>query len=579
MKRIFLTILIALLWAMPASAMICLDDTDTLEGGASVDAVVDYTVFGLNVSTFANLAQGQLSDTDPSVLYTATAGTSIVSVVFVNTHTSAVTVNLYLDPANAGTPRRLIPKNLSLGAGYSMVFDGQRCTVLDDDGGVLGSYAGVLPIARGGTGETAASAAFDALSPMTTIGDLIYGGASGTGTRLAAGATTEILVGGGAAAPVWTTATGTGAPVRANSPSLVTPEIGAATGTSIDLSSTINAAGNGTLDGADPSWIFDGSTASDTDFWMGLVADEGGDDNDIFQIGKGTTPGTDPYVTIDNGGKVGIGTATPDNLLNLYGVSPLFSIEDSGTGAHGFVMKDTTQQWNFLSGSGSDDFKIRDVTSGVDALYVKKGGNVGIGTASPGYELEVDGDIYASGDVSALTFTDRTPWFDGDAVAAIKNIKGIDGEIDHSSLPVFAQGTIKKYQKETVLGPRVPVDPANAWEEYATTENRQVKDAKGDPVIEKIETIYKAEDGKIKTETKPVYQIVETQVPKKRLKEGVKLDSKTGEFYTQTSTVEKTVIAEIPGRDLGAMISVLTKAVQQLTERIEALENPLAVEK
>jgi len=45
-------------------------------------------------------------------------------------------------------------------------------------------------------------------------------------TALAAGATTEVLVGGGAAAPVWTTATGTGAPVRATSPTLVTPILG-----------------------------------------------------------------------------------------------------------------------------------------------------------------------------------------------------------------------------------------------------------------------------------------------------------------------------------------------------------------
>ena len=117
--------------------MICLDNTDTLEGGASVANVVDYTVHGLVGSTFTNIAQGQLSDTDPSVLYTAAAGISIVSVVFVNTHSSAVTVNLYLDPANAGTPRRMIPKNLSLAVGYSLHFDGQRCTIIDTNGGIV----------------------------------------------------------------------------------------------------------------------------------------------------------------------------------------------------------------------------------------------------------------------------------------------------------------------------------------------------------------------------------------------------------------------------------------------------------
>jgi len=63
------------------------------------------------------------------------------------------------------------------------------------------------------------------------------GGAAGVlyyhdGTKLTAfgpGATTKILVGGGAAAPVWTEATGSGAPVRATSPTLVTPILGTPT--------------------------------------------------------------------------------------------------------------------------------------------------------------------------------------------------------------------------------------------------------------------------------------------------------------------------------------------------------------
>lgn len=42
-----------------------------------------------------------------------------------------------------------------------------------------------IAIANGGTGQTAKAAAFDALSPMTTSGDIVYGGVSGTGTRLA----------------------------------------------------------------------------------------------------------------------------------------------------------------------------------------------------------------------------------------------------------------------------------------------------------------------------------------------------------------------------------------------------------
>jgi hypothetical protein len=62
--------------------------------------------------------------------------------------------------------------------------------------------SGTLPLANGGTGQVTKAAAFDALSPMTTAGDLIYGGLSGTGTRLAVGSATTVLHG-GASAPVY----------------------------------------------------------------------------------------------------------------------------------------------------------------------------------------------------------------------------------------------------------------------------------------------------------------------------------------------------------------------------------------
>lgn len=68
-----------------------------------------------------------------------------------------------------------------------------------------------IDIGHGGTGQVTKTAAFDALQPMTTLGDIIYGGTSGTGTRLGGNTTTtkEFLssTGTGSAAntPVWTT--------------------------------------------------------------------------------------------------------------------------------------------------------------------------------------------------------------------------------------------------------------------------------------------------------------------------------------------------------------------------------------
>lgn len=64
-----------------------------------------------------------------------------------------------------------------------------------------------LPIANGGTGQTTAANAFNALSPMTTLGDLIYGGASGVGTRLANGTTGQFLKATTSSAPTWSSFT------------------------------------------------------------------------------------------------------------------------------------------------------------------------------------------------------------------------------------------------------------------------------------------------------------------------------------------------------------------------------------
>jgi len=86
-------------------------------------------------------------------------------------------------------------------------------------------------VAQGGTGRATGTTAYALVATGTT--------ATGTQQSLAQGATTEILVGGGAALPVWTTATGTGAPVRATSPVLVTPTLGAASATSLTTTGDI----------------------------------------------------------------------------------------------------------------------------------------------------------------------------------------------------------------------------------------------------------------------------------------------------------------------------------------------------
>lgn len=294
MKRLFLSILFTLLIiTSPVYAMICLDNTDTLEGGASVAAVVDYTVHGFTGSTYVNIAQGQLSDTDPSVLYTAAADVSIVSVIYVNTHSAAVTVNLYLDPANAGTPRRMIPEALSLQPGYSMYFDGARASILDTNGGIVAGTS---------VSDTAYGAAWDDTTTVAPSKNTIY--------DVLNGATTAIFVGGGAGvAPVWTAATGTLEPVRADSPTfktkITTPAIDNSEG-------NITNVGDIALD----------SISSDAG--TSINVDLGSDAGDDFKVD------TSKLVVEGDTGNVGIGDTSPDAALDIENGNLKFST--SGTG-------------------------------------------------------------------------------------------------------------------------------------------------------------------------------------------------------------------------------------------------------
>jgi hypothetical protein len=65
---------------------------------------------------------------------------------------------------------------------------------------------GTLAVANGGTGQTTASAAFNALSPITTAGDLIIGNGSNSTTRLAIGTNGYVLTSNGTTA-TWSAAT------------------------------------------------------------------------------------------------------------------------------------------------------------------------------------------------------------------------------------------------------------------------------------------------------------------------------------------------------------------------------------
>lgn len=80
--------------------------------------------------------------------------------------------------------------------------------------GTASNVTGTVAIANGGTGQTTATNAFNALSPITTTGDLILGNGTNSATRLAIGANTYVLTSNGTTAS-WAAAAGGGSNITA----------------------------------------------------------------------------------------------------------------------------------------------------------------------------------------------------------------------------------------------------------------------------------------------------------------------------------------------------------------------------
>lgn len=100
--------------------------------------------------------------------------------------------------------------------------------------GTLSITGAVGTLTISGVGSVATDTIWDA------AGDLVYGTGANTAARLAAGTANYVLQANGAAAPTWSAVTGTGNVVRATSPTLVTPVLGAASATTLDTGQGAN---------------------------------------------------------------------------------------------------------------------------------------------------------------------------------------------------------------------------------------------------------------------------------------------------------------------------------------------------
>lgn len=135
----------------------------------------------------------------PGCLLTSTTSKCLKSIIDINSNSSIISGST--DPSSSAT-------SANMGSIYLNTSNANVYRKTDNGSSINWSplLSGTVAIGSGGTGQTTKAPAFNALSPMTTGGDLIYGGASGAGTRLANGSSGQFLKSsGGTSAPTWST--------------------------------------------------------------------------------------------------------------------------------------------------------------------------------------------------------------------------------------------------------------------------------------------------------------------------------------------------------------------------------------
>jgi hypothetical protein len=185
--------------------------------GVGVNALYNITSAGNNTAMgFLSLNNLTSGDKNIALGYKSGSGvTSGTSNIMIGANTGSYSMTTASYNTIIGTDITGLPSTLS---NNIILADGQgniRAQHNGTTGWALGTIASgtwsgtSIAVANGGTGATTASSAFDALSPMTASGDLIYGATNGSGTRLPKGTDGQVLTL-ASGVPAWLTAATSG---------------------------------------------------------------------------------------------------------------------------------------------------------------------------------------------------------------------------------------------------------------------------------------------------------------------------------------------------------------------------------
>jgi len=201
---------------------------------------------GSQVATFAVNARGQLtSATNTSI---AISGSQITSgtVAIVNGGTGSNSRQGALNALAGATTSGSFLRGNGTNVSMSTIQAADVPTLNQNTTGNAANVTGTVAIANGGTGQNSKANAFNALSPITSVGDLIIGNGTNTATRLAIGTTSGYVLTTNGTTASWQPSSGGGSGVSSFQTSLsgLTPN-SSSTG-AITLAGTLGVASGGT---------------------------------------------------------------------------------------------------------------------------------------------------------------------------------------------------------------------------------------------------------------------------------------------------------------------------------------------